>query len=201
MARAKALRSQSMRQALRKNAHLDVTDDGRHEMAVVKITDLKINRTSRREANQRRVDLIAREYDMAKAGVIEVSRRDNGEMYVMDGGHRMLAAHIAGETEILAHIHVGLTQQDEARLYREMNKTRLPIKPLEEFKAGLIGGAKDLLEIDQIVKELGGHIATTQGGSAAGIVAVKSLERVYKQVGPQGLRSLAVVDQGRLRVA
>jgi hypothetical protein len=178
---------------LRKNAHLDVTNDGSHELAVVEIGNLKIDRAYQRDANQRRVDLIARKYDMALAGAIEVSRRDNGEEYVMDGWHRCLAANQSGETEMLAHVHIGLSQAQEAHIFRMMNKTRLPIKPLEEFKSGLVEGAADLLDIDSIVRSLGGTIATTQS-SASGIVAIKSVEFVYRQHGPDGLRrSLALI--------
>jgi hypothetical protein len=184
---ARPQRKESLRAGLRKNAHLDVTADGSHELSVVSIQDLKIDRSYQRDANQRRVDLISRSYDMDLAGVIEISRRETGEMFVFDGWHRCLGAHGAGETEMLAHIHNGLTQQDEAIRFRMINKTRLPIKPLEEFKSGIVGGDDILLDIDMIVRSLGGHVAITVSDKS-GIIAIKSLETVYRNAGPDGLR-------------
>jgi hypothetical protein len=185
MARAKAQRAESTRRML-KRATLTVTNDGSHEMAVVPIADLTVDKYQRRP-NQRRVDKIARQYDLAKAGVIEISYRQ-GRSYVFDGWHRVLGAYAAGETEMLAHIHHGLSYQDEARYFREINHSRLPIKSLEEFNAAIEEEHPKYLEIKTIVEECGGWVAhDPSDGHRGAIVAIKSIERVYDLTGGLGL--------------
>lgn len=55
---------------------------------------------------QRKINKIAKEWDIAKCRVIEVSYRDN-QFYVVDGQNRYLAAQQVGEECLPSSFHVG----------------------------------------------------------------------------------------------
>jgi hypothetical protein len=166
-----------------------------HDVVVLPIEDLRVHLRSefindqqgyQRQPRQRRIDLIARNYDMSLAGVVEVSLRRNGEMFVFDGWHRVLAANIAGEEEILAHVHYGLSVQEEAGKFREMNRSRLGVSALQEFGSALTEEHPKYVEIASIVDHYGGRVAepdVANSGGTGGIVAVRALETVYDRTG------------------
>lgn len=155
----------------------DRGDVGRLE--VVKIEDLHRDMSYQRPINQELVDQIARKWDIAAAGPIVVSRRANGDLYIVNGQHRTAAARQVGETEIIAQVLNGLTAAEEAVLRLKGNVRRTD-KPQERFQAQLTAGDPESHAIKQIVEALGG-VVNTSPQATYGINAVSSLEGLYRR--------------------
>jgi hypothetical protein len=126
-------------------------------------------------------------------------------MWVVDGQARMLSAAQAGEGALFAKFHIGLSREQEAALFRDLNKHRRQVKSLEDFKAALMQGDVEAIEIHEVVSSLGGMIANMDGeGSREGsIVAVAALLSEYRKGGGSEnggedhvRRSLSIIRDG-----
>ena len=86
----------------------------------INLKDLKIDPSYQRAPDERRIRKIASNWDDLKANLVHVSHRPDG-YYVIDGNHTRLACERAGRTDILCRVHEGLTINDEAQLFVELN--------------------------------------------------------------------------------
>ena len=88
----------------------------------IKLKDLKVDTSYQRIPEEKRIRAIAKNWDDMKANLVHVSHRPDG-YYVIDGNHTRLACERVGRTDILCRVHEGLTREDEARLFSELNTT------------------------------------------------------------------------------
>jgi hypothetical protein len=146
---------------------------------VLRLDDINIDKLYQRDLNNDRIQRISDNWDMKAAGAILVSRRENGSLWVVDGGHRMGAAMMAGETEILAQVLVGLTPKEEAE-YRLRANYRRPDTPQERFRAQLVAEHAETVEINGIVERHGAKVNFSPN-SNAGINAVATLEEIFRR--------------------
>src|SRR5436190_6658837 len=67
------------------------------------------------------------------SGCLEVNRRPDGVHAVFDGGHRTKAAleRFGENHRLLCKVFEGLTVEEEANLFVELNKSRKPIKVID----------------------------------------------------------------------
>jgi hypothetical protein len=87
---------------------------------------------------------------------IDVSLR-GGELWVVDGQHRVKLCELLGIKYIYARIHAGLSYEDEASLYFELNNSKnAPTKRIEyKWNALLESGNKEISEILNIIEKNG----------------------------------------------
>jgi hypothetical protein len=157
-----------------------LADEGQvGKIEVVKIEDLHRDMSYQRPINQELVDEIASKWDIAAAGPIVVSRRKNGDLYIVNGQHRTAAATQVGETEILAQVIDGLTPKEEAILRLKGNIRRTD-KPQERFQAQLTAGDPESIAIKQIVEAIGGTV-NTSANAVYGINCISTLEGLYRR--------------------
>src|SRR3989304_2375030 len=108
-------------------------------LEVLTIDDLHVDHTYQRDLSADRVQSIAARWDIVAAGPIVVSRRANGDLYIVNGQHRAAAAKMAGETHVIAQVVNDLTAKKEATL-RLKGNCRLGDKAMERFRAQLVSG-------------------------------------------------------------
>jgi hypothetical protein len=72
-------------------------------------------------------------FDVSKLGVIEVSLRADGSMWVIDGMARLLLLREMGGTHLWATIHRGLTYEQEADMFVAFNRDKRKSTPYQEF--------------------------------------------------------------------
>lgn len=133
-----------------------------------------------RELNLRHAKAIANDpYDPALFGIGYVSLRADGRYYILDGQHRCAAAIMAGQGESQVPFVVlrGLSIQDEAKKFRELNAHKLNVDAISLFKTGVEAGDPVNVEIAGILKAFG----LTYGPSRSdGVMqAVAALVSVY----------------------
>jgi hypothetical protein len=114
--------------------------DGKYDSPVwVKIADLRMDWSYQRPTSGTRVRRIVREFDVRRLGVITVSRRDDGEQFVVDGSHRVAVLKAMGERdEILADVWDGLSVRDEAELFTLTNGDQKKPTAVENFRAQVV---------------------------------------------------------------
>lgn len=168
---------------------LDSFGSGRYE--IVKIADLHIDQTYQRDLSRDLVERIKNDWDPAAAGAIVVSRRVNGDLYIVNGQHRTAGAAERGMTEILAQIVEGLDSKAEAEL-RLLGNTRRTDTAQERFRAQVAAGHVESIAIQEIARQFGTKINPTPD-TKTGINTVAAVEDLYRQDG-KGLMLTAVLE-------
>jgi hypothetical protein len=149
-------------------------------LEVVHIADLNVDYSYQRDLNADLVNKIKDGYDMAVAGAIVVSRRENGSLWVVDGAHRVAGATLAGETEMLAQVLTGLDRQGEAELRLKGNVKRSD-KSAERFKAQVAAGWPESLAIMEIVENFDTKLNLSAPDVRHGINAISAVEMIYRR--------------------
>jgi hypothetical protein len=140
----------------------------------VPLSKIKVNPAAQREMKQYRVDHILANLDLDQLGNPVLNERD-GSYWVIDGQHRIEALRQFGFTDetIQCWVHVGLSEQEEAKRFLLLNDT-LTVDALAKYRAAIV--SKD---------DVPGAIG-----------AVNTLRRVYGRSGPVGLgRTLRIIHK------
>jgi len=97
---------------------------------------LKVDHTYQRESSEKKILEIAAEWSWAGFGTCSVALRQDGEWYVIDGQHRVLAALKRGDITMLPCMVFELdTIAEEARAFLKSNTNRKPVTMVQKFKA------------------------------------------------------------------
>ena len=84
---------------------------------------------------------IAREWDWSLFQLLVVSRRPTGELYVVDGQHRLEAARLRGDLHDLpCSVYDFQFVAHEADAFVALNQQRKPLTRLDLFKGAVTGG-------------------------------------------------------------
>jgi len=103
----------------------------------VRVGDLRTDDKAQRTLNQQRAKSIADNMVREAIGTIIVSQRANGDMYIVDGMHRWYACQLKDIKELIAEVHHGLNQQEEAILFLIKNRESNKPRALDEYNIGL----------------------------------------------------------------
>lgn len=160
------------------------------------IGDLSIDPTYQRSIetgpSQALVKRIAREWDWGLCQPLNVARRTDGSLWVIDGQHRLAAATLRGDIYDLPCVIVASrTQQDEASAFVALNQQRRPLSKLELFKAALASGNVEARDISDALEAAGLSIANTTNTDSwkvGQVVNIAGLERCYRAHGGSILR-------------
>ena len=106
----------------------------------IPIDELKIDDKAQRTLNEARARSMANNLVPEALGTIVVSQRANGDRYIVDGMHRWHASKLTDIPELIAEVHHGLDQQEEAVLFLIKNRESSKPTPLDEYKIGLTAG-------------------------------------------------------------
>jgi hypothetical protein len=164
------------------------------EIRRLKADQLMVDPAIQRNLDQRRVAKMASEYDPEAVGVLTVSRRDNGSYHIVDGQHRHAAARtVEGDkVELTCRVFSGLTDQDEARLFRWLNNTAKP-QAIDLFRVKVIEGDPAATEIERMITGLGWEIRLSNGGHS--FAAITAADRIYRADPTAVERSLATITR------
>lgn len=131
---------------------------------------------------------IAENWDWRLCLPLLVSRR-NGELFVIDGQHRLEAARLRGDIQ---HLPVVVFDFDdpkaEADLFVQANRSRRPMSNLDDFHAAVAAGDPKALEIHTAVTEAGlavGRNQAWQMAKAGEVVFTQAIRRALRNHGHQ----------------
>ena len=85
--------------------------------------DMCVDMTYQRAINDAEIKKIVKYWDNRQVRLITLSLRKDGRYYVINGNHTRTAAMIVNgeDTELLCEIYTGLTKEDEANLFYQLN--------------------------------------------------------------------------------
>ena len=129
-------------------------------------TNIRVNRRSKLYNN----------WDPFRCLPIQVNFRDDKELLIIDGYHRCEAAIQLGIEKIPCYLYLGLTFEDEARLFVMQNTITLTVSPKEIWFALLGTGSPKEVMLHDIFNQYGFDVYDTPGRHAMhSITAIKSI--------------------------
>lgn len=148
----------------------------------VKANDLLIDLSYQRELVDTKVNRIVREFNPKAVGVIILSVRENGDLYVIDGAHRVAALKKLGlgNEDVNSIVYFGLSIAQEAELFVLLNENRSKPKRSAIHKASAKAGDTASSEIEDMLSKLGLTIGDKPGHGI--IRAVGLLHKVNDKI-------------------
>lgn len=90
---------------------------------IVKPTDFTVDASYHRPLDKGTVESIINDFNIKAIGEITISVRENGDLYIIDGAHRIAALiHLGmGEHEVRTNALYDLSIEEESKLYKLLN--------------------------------------------------------------------------------
>jgi len=125
------------------------------------------------------VETVAREYDPALVGCLIVSERADNRMAVIDGQTRSEAMRRNEESAAPCLIYSGLTHEQEAELFADLQTKRRGMATYLRFRAALVARKPEAVAIAEIVREAGFELDVEETPHT--VKAIAALEKVYRR--------------------
>lgn len=151
----------------------------RPELEYIPVSKLTVDpEVQRNNLDERRVQDMAANFQLDLVGVLEVSRRTDGTLHVLDGMHRSAAAKATGhgDLELPSLVHTGLSREREAQMFLGLNNAK-SVGAVDKFRVRVIAGNTAAREINQVLVEYGWTVKA--GASDGYFMAVAAIEGVY----------------------
>ncbi len=159
------------------------------EIKLVKVRDLKVDHSYQRDLKAPMLEKMQdRSFDDATAGIISVSLRANGEMYIVDGQHRTALARLEDRENILAQVFTDLTPQQEADLRDRMHLRRADTV-YEIFKARIFAGDPVARGMQKVAREFETQLNFVPDAKR-GINTIATVEKIYRGDDGKSLRKV-----------
>lgn len=130
---------------------------------------------------------IAKSFNPKAVGLLTVSRRADGTMWLINGQHRAYAMSMLAIPLALCSVYEGLSLREEAELWVKLNTQTAPMR-LDLYHGRLLEGDPVAVEIDRAVHLCGFKIARYFGKRTPDtIAAVSALEYIFSQGGVAAL--------------
>lgn len=137
----------------------------------IRVRDLSIDASYQRsidnEPSRRLIASIAANFDWRLCVPLVVSRRRTGDLIVIDGQHRTMAACRRGD---ILHLPCCIFSyggpEEEARMFIAANRARKPMTRLDDFHAALAAADEDAREIQKLVTDAGLKVARNTASNA-----------------------------------
>lgn len=153
----------------------------------VELARLKIDPRYQRKLNMQRVRKYAGAYDPDLMGVLVCSVRPDG-VFIIDGQHRYEVARLLGLHTIRCELRIGLTLEQEANIFYNLDTKRVALNSEDSFRALLTAKDKTALDIEKAVVDAGLVLAT--GGKMRGVRAYKTMLAIVDRYSVDRLRAV-----------
>jgi hypothetical protein len=163
--------------------------------------DPTYQRTLDTDASKTLIRRIAQYWDWGLCLPLVIARRGDGQLYVIDGQHRLAAATLRGDIAHMPAVVLAYpTIADEAANFVHINQQRRPLSKLDLFKAAVASGDSEATQIVDAVAQAGLSIAP-HGNFIAwkpGMISnVGGVEASWRQHGAEVTRiALRALGQG-----
>lgn len=142
------------------------------------------------------VEKIKEDFKPWLVGTIVLSKRAARQYAVVDGQTRREGMLANGITQAPALIYEGLSKGQEASLFADLQRERRNIATYYRFRASLVAGEEEAVNIDRITRaagyDIGPNSSQSEGNTKRAISAIAGLEKLYRR-NPQLLERALVV--------
>lgn len=122
--------------------------------------DASYQRSMENKSSQTLIRKIAQFWNWDLCQPLVVARRSGGELFVIDGQHRLEAAKLRGDIQQLPCVVVEYASAaDEAASFVHLNQQRRPLSTLDVFKAAVASEDKEAVAILEAIGEAGLSLA------------------------------------------
>lgn len=159
----------------------------------VKVEDLIIDLSYQRKPNEQKVAKIIRDFDPNSIGVLICSMRENGDVAVIDGGHRIAALNAMnmGNTDVRCLVFFELTLAQEAEMFATLNDNRTKPKTMDIFKSKVVAGDADASAVQSILNKMG--LSISNGPANNSVRAIGTVNAIYRNHGKKVLENTLFV--------
>lgn len=135
---------------------------------------------------------IARDWDWSLCQPLNVARRDDGSLFVVDGQHRLSAAVLRGDIyDLPCVIMPSAGARDEAKSFVALNQQRLRLSRIELYKAALAAGNVEAHDIREALEAAQLSVAGTNNPDSwkpGQVVNIAGMELCIRTHGVRVLR-------------
>lgn len=158
--------------------------------STVKPNDLKIDHSYQRIPSQGKIDKIVKNFNRTAIGAVTLSIRENNDLYVIDGQHRVEAMKKLGygDHDINAVVLFNLTVAQEAELFVTMNDNRTKPKRGDIYRASVQAKDSVAVEIQSALDQFGLVVAEKPGYKI--IRAIGTVNKVHSKIGVDKLKEV-----------
>jgi hypothetical protein len=163
----------------------------KRELAISKMI---VDPALQRGLDWRRVNKMAAELDRDAVGTLVVSERPTGFFHIIDGQHRTEALRIAegDDAKVDCRVFLGLTREDEARLFRLYNNTA-KLQAITKFLVRIEEQEPTALAINDLLHKYGWKVVPGSGDGQ--FAAVAAIEKIWNRDHRAVERSLATITK------
>lgn len=135
----------------------------------------------REEVSRQKVLTIARDFDWKLFGVVSVVMRENGSLWIYDGGHRTRATFYRDDiTEIPCMVFDSTGVQSEAKAFIGKAKLKSNVSAYHTYRASVVAGEPVALQTNAIL-EKHGYRPSNDSDTRFGLNAIGTLQSMVKQ--------------------
>lgn len=175
-----------------------------------RIYDLQIDHSYQRAIDnapsQRLIRQIARGWDWRLFQPLVVAQRAEGELFVVDGQHRLAAARSRGDLyDLPCVIQPYAGPAEEAAAFVELNQRRKPLGAIELFRGAIAGADEGAMAVMRLLSEAGLSLAphhqctSWKPGMVSNIAGIQRCHRIHGEaVTARALSALAQAFEGQV---
>jgi hypothetical protein len=173
-----------------------VVSEWPYSFEILNVTELFVDETYQRPLTNFAAR-IEKNFDPALVGTLVVSKRSDNRYAVVDGQTRAaailnLSSGDKAPVGVPCLVYHGMAQSDEASLFARLQKERRGIASAHRFRAAVVAGEPEAIEIEKIANAAGYQIGAAGGGKLS---AVAALEKVYRRSDGILERTLKILRQ------
>jgi hypothetical protein len=164
----------------------------RSHFGYVPLDELEVDYTYQRNPDKKRISVMAHQWNQDLAGAIVVNQRENGKYYVVDGQQRLGAMQRIDNKpdRAWAQIFEGLTLEQEAMLFHELDTKRYGLTKGAIFTALVAAKDKAALEILEAARENGMEIDYHAHPGPGYLRAYDTLMQIHRRRGKERLSQI-----------
>lgn len=156
---------------------------GEHgQFKMINKKSLKIDLEYQRELiAQERSIKIARLFKWTLFGALMVIERDNGDLFVVDGGHRLRATWKRSDiTDVPCMVYTAKSIREEAKMFVDLNTSPVGMSAYQRFRAQLVAEEPYAVQANTLIQKYG-YVFTKHGGEQFSCGAVQAIQNKIKR--------------------
>jgi len=165
------------------------------DVRVIALSSINVSPPYQRTIVRNEVRSIVKSFDEDAVGALMVGERADGSLWLVDGLQRYSALVELGIASWKCVIFQSKGQAHEAKIFKIANTGRTKVSAGAIFRAALVEGEQDCIDINNLVNSCGLRLDLDGVGSHwPNVKAIKAVQRVYSRYGADTLRrSLNVI--------
>ena len=151
------------------------------ESVMINKRELQVDHTYQRDGiSHAKILEIAKNWNPVASGVLIVSLRPNGEMYIIDGQHRWMASMKRSDvTHLNCRVFEFESVMDEAEAFLVLNQNRASVGSYHKHKAGLVSGNETAIAVQRMADESGRDVVNGGGRARNTVCCVSVIASLY----------------------